>query len=136
MKRFHVAALLLFTTIFCFSCSLPVVEQYDNFLADLDIEMRLDMCMKQIQEENPSIYTRADLKTILQDLATLNIPDPRITQINTLFEDTAKELRQSIRFLDDGDIAGAKKSYQNAYDLRMQAKALLRKLHEGGPRSV
>lgn len=136
MKRSCLVILLLFTTIICFACSLPVVEQYDNFLADLDVEMRLDMCMKQIHEENPSAYTRADLKTIQEDLATLNLSDQRVTEINRVFTDTAKELQQSVKLLDAEDIDGAKKSYQKAYDLRMQAKDLLHELHEGGPPSV
>ncbi|MEA5004441.1 MAG: hypothetical protein VB081_13230 [Christensenella sp.] len=136
MKRSCLVILLLFTAIICFSCSLPVVEQYDNFLADLDVEMRLDMCMKQIHDENPSAYTRADLKTIQEDLATLNISDQRVTEINRVFTDTAKELQQSVKLFDAEDINGAKKSYQKAYDLRMQAKDLLHELHEGGPPSV
>lgn len=136
MKRFSFILLLLFTAIFLFACSLPVVEQYDNFLADLDIEMRLDMCMKQIHEENPSLYTRADLETIQEDLATLTISDSRIMQINEVFADTAKALQESIAFLDENDPAGAQLSYQQAYDLRMQAKNLLHDMHQGGPPSV
>lgn len=136
MKRFSFILLLLFTAILLFACSLPVVEQYDNFLADLDIEMRLDMCMKQIHEENPSLYTRADLETIQEDLATLTISDSRIMQINEVFADTAKALQESIAFLDENDPAGAQLSYQQAYDLRMQAKNLLHDMHQGGPPSV
>ena len=136
MKRFSFILLLLFTAILVFACSLPVVEQYDNFLADLDIEMRLDMCMKQIHEENPSLYTRADLETIQEDLATLTISDSRIIQINEVFADTAKALQESIAFLDENDPAGAQLSYQEAYDLRMQAKNLLYDMHQGGPPSV
>ncbi len=136
MKRFSFILLLLFTAILLFACSLPVVEQYDNFLADLDIEMRLDMCMKQIHEENPSLYTRADLETIQEDLATLTISDSRIMQINEVFADTAKALQESIAFLDENDPAGTQLSYQQAYDLRMQAKNLLHDMHQGGPPSV
>lgn len=136
MKKGSLIILLLSAAILCISCGLPAVDGYDNFLADLDIEMRIDMCMKQIDEENPSWYTRADLKTIQDDLNTLQIQDESIKEINQLFLDTSQELQRSVALLDENDTDGARISYQKAYDMRLQAKDLLHTLHEGGPPSV
>ena len=131
MKTFFLIIVLLLTVLLCVACGLPAVEQYDNFLADLDIEMRIDMCLKQIYDGNPSWYTRADLKTIQKDLKTLQIEDEVIAEINQIFLDTAQELQTSISLLDERDTDGARASYQKAYDMRIQAKDLLHQLHEG-----
>ena len=133
MKKTVLLTILAFILCLLCGCTLTPVEQYNDFLVDLDIVMRIDMCLNQISEENPSWYTRADIKTIQQDLQTLRTDDENILAINDEFIGVAREMENSIALLDGGNPQAAQESYELAEESFEEAKSMLAQLPEGGP---
>ncbi|MEA4854273.1 MAG: hypothetical protein VB082_08390 [Christensenella sp.] len=133
MKRKSFLLALVSILFFLSACALSPIEKYENFLADMDAETRIEVCLKQISERNPSLYTRGDVKTIQKDLKLLQTDDTEIAIINDSLITVVRTLEGCIKLIDSKDFEKAQADYEFAETLFRTAQAQLAQLRGGAP---
>lgn len=131
LKKTLLIAIILFSILLLFSCAFPDVQRYDDFLMDLDVYNRLDIAFYEVQREDASLYTKADLGTLVEDLNTLGLTGEEVKDINVFFKEAAGYLTNGIAAYESGQDALYEELLEDATYSYEHAKVLLNELRGG-----
>ena len=78
---FLIAAMLLFLS----ACRQDPFEEYENFVNDLDISMRIEEAINSVSKGNTTGFFRDEVETLYQDLGRFNQQDDTAHEINQFY---------------------------------------------------
>ena len=131
MKLTFIVIILMLSICILFACASPAGD-YENFLLDMDVITRFDICFSKISDNDTSSYTKAELNALIQDLASWKSDYQIATEANDLFSQAARCLIDSIEYMKIDDWEQSEISYNLANDFYQNAQAEITKAHTGG----
>ncbi|MGI6152926.1 MAG: hypothetical protein ACOYJB_03705 [Christensenellaceae bacterium] len=133
MKKTVFFLALILLAVFLGSCSISDYERYNDFLADLDVYSRMDIAFYEAAKQNVLFYTKADLATLEQDLATLDIGNEDIVYINTRLLDAVGNLCAATEACNAGNTDEYEELFKLAENQYAEARLILSESRTGRP---
>lgn len=112
-------------------CAYTDKEKYMNFLADLDIISRIDQCIDDVETGKTDYYTRGELETLREDIASFGYYYEDGERANNLLDLTIDELLNGMDNYADGDYADYKLNKTRAHEYYAQANAQISAIRDG-----
>lgn len=126
------AAVLIISAIFMLGgCSYTEKERYMNFLADLDLVSRFDLCFDAAEKGKTDIYTASELEVLKQDILSYINPNEETRLANEYLTATAEELSECIEYKKTGDTDNYKLHFERALEHYAQANAKISAVKSG-----
>ena len=114
MKKFWLVFFIILLIIVCVACAASPVDQYANFIDDLDLFTRMQTAIGQVEEGGMSLYVKADMKTLQKDLQLLRSNDSDILEIHAYFLNAVQALRDWTVYEEANEAEKAQAAYQEA----------------------
>lgn len=131
MKKHFCGILILLAGFVLLACSFLPSQQYANFLADLDLITRFDLCFDAVENKTAGIYMQRELESLKEDAASCPVNDPLVDQINASFTNTANALLTSIRAAKNQTPSTADKALSQAKSYYQTAQEEIARLNAG-----
>lgn len=113
------------------SCTYPVEEKYDNFILDLDLITRFDLCVDKIKRNRASLFTVNELKVLKQDINSWSGDNASIENINNYLIKSADLLLDSIHAGKEGLKEDSQNALEKALEYYGRAKNFIRENSTG-----
>lgn len=133
-KRFKLIKMLsfvLFAAMLAVGCAYAEKERYMNFLADLDIINRFELCFDAAANRKTDGYTADEIEALKQDVASYENPNEDADRANEYLYKTAALLSLCIENLKINDMYNYEINLTRAREYYAQANALMSAIKEG-----
>ena len=125
-KVLALVAILFFTISGVVACSYTAEQQYENFLADMDMITRFDLCIDKVEKGSASFYTEDELIVLQADIHSCHIDLQAARQANDHLINCADSLLASIHADEEGSGRDANQHLETALTHYQEAKAIIR----------
>jgi len=124
MRRAGVA--VLFTAILVLSaCAVSVAEQYNNFLLDLDIIVRMEVSFAKVEQGDTGVFLKRDLDSLREDIGSVSWEDENAAAVSGQLDGAVRLLLESVEAREEGGAGAAEERYDEAVESFAQARMLL-----------
>lgn len=113
------------------ACTYTEKERYMNFLADLDVINRFDLCFDAAKDRKTDFYTLNELEILKQDIASYANPNEEAARANGFLFTAADLLEFGTECVKINDMYNYEMSLNAAKEYYAQANAVMRSIIEG-----
>ena len=130
-KKMTVVFLIAALSLAVAGCDYSARLKYTNFLADMDLTTRYDICFDSIKKNDAGLYIKEELRYLKADIASFSAPDDYIQEANYNFIRCADALLESIDEYESANYPAAEEAYSRADYHYLEARALVNKITVG-----
>jgi len=121
MKKSLVAIVICCLAFMLSACAYTPEQKYMNFVADMDLSTRFDLCFDKVENGKVDFYIEGELRAIKHDIEAWDDDNGNAESANEFYIRCADALLESIGYYNEGlmdeyelALAEAKKSYLEA----------------------
>lgn len=113
------------------ACAYDEKERYMNFLADLDVINRFELCFNAAEERRTDFYTGDELEVLMQDIASYENPNEEAARANGLLLTAAELLAFGTECVKINDAYNYELNLDRAKQYYAQANAVISAIIKG-----